>query len=95
MTRLTKYEKETIILTSEGADFYSVYPFNLALKRRLGDFSKKHPEYCRLEAEENTIGSQSYDIGKNKLAIRLTAPYSDKRRRVDRGKVKSTWLKLK
>lgn len=39
MTRLTKYEKETIILTSEGDDTYSVYTFNPALKRRLTDFA--------------------------------------------------------
>lgn len=41
MTRLTKYEKETIILTSEGDDTYSVYTFNPALKRRLADFFKE------------------------------------------------------
>ena len=39
--KLTKYEKETIILTSEGDDTYSVYTFNSALKRRLADFAKK------------------------------------------------------
>ncbi len=29
--KLTKYEKETIILTSEGDDTYSVYTFNAGL----------------------------------------------------------------
>ena len=45
--RLSKYEKETIILTSEGDDTYSVYTFNAGLKRRLADFAKKYPAVCR------------------------------------------------
>ena len=78
--KLTKYEKETIILTSEGDDTYSVYTFNAALKRRLADFAKKYPELCRLESEDKKIGCQSYVINKARLSIRLTAPYSDARR---------------
>lgn len=79
--RLTKYEKETIILTSEGDDTYSVYTFNAALKRRLADFAKKYPEHCRLESEDKRIGSQSFVIDKGRLSIRLTAPYSEERLR--------------
>ena len=81
MTKLTKYEKETIILTSEGDDTYSVYTFNPALKRRLAAFSKKHPKHCRLESEDKTLGSATYVIDKGRLSIRLTAPYSDARRK--------------
>ena len=80
--RLTKYEKETIILTSEGDDTYSVYTFNSALKRRLADFAKKYPAVCRLESEDKKIGYQSYVIDKGRLSIRLTAPYSEIRRKV-------------
>lgn len=32
MSGLTRYEKETIILTNEADDFYEVYTFNSALK---------------------------------------------------------------
>ena len=81
MSRLTKYEKETIILTSEGDDTYSVYTFNPALKRRLADFARKYPEHCRLESEDRKYGSQSYVIDKGRLSIRLTAPYSEERRK--------------
>ena len=80
MTRLTKYEKETIILTSEGDDTYSVYTFNPALKRRLIDFAKKYPDHCRMESEDKNLGSQCYVIDKGRLSIRLTAPYSEERR---------------
>ena len=81
MTRLTKYEKETIILTSEDDDTYNVYTFNPTLKRRLADFAKKYPAVCRLESEGKKLGFQSYAIEKARLSIRLTAPYSIERRK--------------
>lgn len=56
MTRLTKYEKETIILTSEGDDTYNVYTFNSALKRRLAIFANKYPELCHLKNEDKKLG---------------------------------------
>lgn len=40
MTKLTKYEKETIILFNEGECEASIYTFNADLKRRLAGFSK-------------------------------------------------------
>lgn len=79
--KLTKYEKETIILTSEGDDTYSVYTFNAALKRRLGDFAKKYPDLCRLKSEDRKVGYQSYVVDKARLSIRITAPYSEERRK--------------
>lgn len=79
--RLSKYEKETIILTSEGDDTYNVYTFNAGLKRRLADFAKKYPAVCRLENEDKKIGCQSYVVDKARLSIRLTAPYSEERRK--------------
>ncbi|MDO4649369.1 MAG: molecular chaperone [Eubacteriales bacterium] len=89
MTRLTKYEKEIIILTSEGDDTYSVYTFNSALKRRLADYSKKYPEHCRPESEDKKLGCQSYVIDKGRLSIRLTAPYSEARRKAARENAKN------
>lgn len=82
--KLTKYEKETIILTSEGDDTYSVYTFNATLKRRLAAFAKKHPDLCHLESEDKKLGCQSYVVDKARLSIRLTAPYSEERRKAAR-----------
>lgn len=79
--RLSKYEKETIILTSEGDDTYNVYTFNSALKRRLADFARKYPAICHLESENKDLGSVSYVIEKARLSIRLTAPCSAERRK--------------
>jgi hypothetical protein len=86
--KLTKYEKETIILTSEGDDTYNVYTFNAGLKRRLADFAKKYPAVCRLESEDKKIGCQSYVVDKARLSIRLTAPYSEERREAARNRAK-------
>ena len=82
--KLTKYEKETIILTSEGDDTYNVYTFNAGLKRRLADFAKKYPAVCRLESEDKKTGCQSYVVDKARLSIRLTAPYSEERKKAAR-----------
>ena len=38
--RLSKYEKETIVLTSEGDDTVQIYTFNASLKRRLAEYEK-------------------------------------------------------
>ena len=86
--KLAKYEKETIILTSEGDDTYNVYTFNSALKRRLADFAKKYPDLCRLESEDKKVGYQSYIIDKARLSIRITAPYSEERKNAARERAK-------
>ena len=77
--RLTKYEKETIIRTSEGDDTYDIYTFNSSLKRRLADFSKKYPQCCTL-TETTKEGSVAYTMEKSRLSIRFLPPPSDEAR---------------
>lgn len=43
MTRLTKEEKETIILFNEREDRAKIYTYNAGLRKRLETFSKKYP----------------------------------------------------
>ena len=80
MTHLTKYEKETILLTSEGDDIYSIYTFNPSLKRKLAAYAKQYPDQCRQIASTKE-GSETYEISKARMSIRLTAPYSEERRK--------------
>ena len=40
----SKYEKETLILTSEEDQYYSVYIFNQRLQKRLKNFTEKYPK---------------------------------------------------
>ena len=80
MAKLTKYEKETIILFNEGEDEASIYTYNAGLRKRLAAFSKKHPDLCRL-VKEHSQGGVSYTLDKSRLSIRLQPPMSEERRR--------------
>ena len=80
MAKLTKYEKETIILFSEGEDTAHIQPYNAGLRNRLAAFAKKYPDLCRQE-KTYTQGGVSYVLDKSRLSIRLQPPYSKERRR--------------
>ena len=79
ISKLTPYEKETIILTSEGDDEFSFETFNTTYKRRLAEFCEKYPAYCRLKYVQPE-GAVRYYIKKECLSIHLNAPYTDERR---------------
>lgn len=79
--RLSKYEKETIILTSEGEDTIQIYTFNASLKRRLAEYAKKYPEVARLD-RWTTEGSMTYVLDKSRVSIRLLPPLSEESRKV-------------
>ncbi len=49
--RLNKYEREIILLTSEGDETWDIYTFNTDLKNRLRKFSARYPELCELKDE--------------------------------------------
>lgn len=53
--RLTKFEKETIILFNESEDKASIYTYNSGLKKRLKKFSRQYPQLCHLK-EKNKYG---------------------------------------
>ena len=92
MTRLTKVEKETIILFNEGESTASIYTYNAGLKKRLAAFSKRNPDLCRLE-KSFIQGGVIYELDKSRLSIRLQAPYSEERRRKASENAKQTGFK--
>ena len=79
MAKLTKYEKETIVLFNEGEDTASLYTYHAGLRKRLANFSKKYPDLCRLE-KSCEQGGVSYVLEKSRLSIRLQPPMSEERR---------------
>lgn len=79
--RPEKYERETIISTSEADDVWNVYTFNRKLKNRLRKFAEENPESCVLKEENQKLGFVTYEVRKARLSIRLTAPYSEERRK--------------
>jgi len=76
--KLTKYEKETIILFNEAEDQVNVFTYNVSLKRRLANFSMKYPGLCRRKAV-NKEGGVTYLIDKGRLSIHLVPPYDVER----------------
>ena len=76
--KITKIEKETIILFNEAEEKAIIYTYNTGLKKRLAAFSKKYPHLCHLEREEQ--GGVTYSIDKTRVSIRLVPPYSHERR---------------
>ena len=77
--RLTKYEKETIILFNEAEPTANIYTCNKALQNRLAKFSRQNPKCARL-ITACPCGAVSYEVDKNRLSVRFTSPYSEERR---------------
>lgn len=61
MIKLSKYEKETILLTSEGDNTWDMFTYNKALQKKLQSFSTECPEKCRL-ASRNSEGAVTFVI---------------------------------
>ena len=53
---------------------------NTDLKKRLAAFAAKHPQCCR-QTDDDEEGGLTFEIEKGRLSFRLTAPYSEERRR--------------
>lgn len=77
--RLTKYEKETIILFNEAEPTANIYTYNKALQSRLAKFSRQNPKCARL-VTAYPCGAVTYEVDKKRLSIRFTSPYSEERR---------------
>lgn len=80
MTKLTKYEKETIVLSNEGKDMAHIQTYNAGLRNRLAAFSKEYPDLCRLNKTYEQ-GGVSYVLDKSRLSIHLQPPYSENARK--------------
>lgn len=80
-TGLTKKQKTTVIYFDENSRMIEVQTHNTDLKKRLMTFAAKYPQCCR-QTDDDEQGGLTFDIEKGRLSFRLTAPYSEERRRV-------------
>lgn len=80
-TGLTKKQKTTVIYFDEYGGMIEVQTHNTDLKKRLTAFAAKHPQCCR-QTDDDEQGGLTFEIEKGRLSFRLTAPYSEERRRV-------------
>ena len=80
-TGLTKSQKVTEICFDEKEPLIHIRTHNTDLKNRLAAYAAQHPAECRqLDADPDT-GGMEFSIRKGRLSFRLTAPYSEKRKR--------------
>ena len=80
-TGLTKKQKTTIIYFDEHSRMIEMQTHNTDLKKRLTAFASKYPQCCR-QTDDDEQGGLTFEIEKGRLSFRLTAPYSEERRRV-------------
>ena len=54
---------------------------NTDLKKRLAAYSGQYPDQCRQTDADPETGCMEFDIAKGRFSFRLTAPYSEERRK--------------
>ena len=57
-----------------------VQTHNTDLKKRLTAFAAKYPQCCR-QTDDDEQGGLTFEVEKVRLSFRLTAPYSEERRK--------------
>lgn len=76
---LKKQQKFTQAYFNEADPVMEITTHNTDLKRRLCQFAKQYPDLCRItEIDE---GCMCFEIDKRRCTFRLTAPYSEERKR--------------
>ena len=79
-TGLTKKQKITVIYFDEYSRIIEVQTHNTDLKKRLTALAAKYPQCCRQTDDDEQAGL-TFEIEKGRLSFRLTAPYSEERRK--------------
>ena len=88
-TGLTKKQKITEVYYNAKDPLAEVYTHDTKLKKRLRDYAEKYPELCQL-TDDNGQGGLRFEIDKSRISIRLTAPYSEERRKSASERAKAT-----
>ena len=91
MKKLTKYEQETILLTNQDTDEYSVFTCNKPFKRRLMKFAENYPEAARHENTDQ-YGGVMYAIKKSCISISLKPPKTQEQIEAARERAKKIGL---
>ena len=86
-TGLTKKQKTTAIYFDEHSRLIEVQTHNTNLKKRLKAFVAKYPQCCQ-QIDDDEQGGLTFEIEKGRFSFRLTAPYSEGRK-----KAASEWAK--
>ena len=79
-TGLTKKQKVTEVYYNAKDPLAEVYTHDTKLKKRLLEYAAKFPELCQ-QTDDDEQGGLRFEIDKSRISIRLTAPYTDDRRK--------------
>ena len=78
-TGLSKKQKVTEVYFNENDSYAEIYTHNTNLKKRLRKYAVQFPELCK-QTDDDEQGGLRFEIDKQRISIRLTAPYSLERR---------------
>lgn len=77
---ITKKQKVTEVYYNAKVPTAEVYTHDTKLKKRLLEYAAKFPELCQ-QTDDDEQGGLRFEIDKSRISIRLTAPYTDDRRK--------------
>ena len=86
-TGLTKKQKVTEVFYNAKDPITEVYTHDTKLKKRLLAYAAQFPELCQ-QTDDDEQGGLRFEIDKSRISIRLTAPYSEERRKQYRDQAK-------
>ncbi len=93
-TGLTKKQKVTELFYNAKDPIAEIYTHDTKLKRRLTEYAEKYPQLCQLTEDDEQSGLR-FEIAKERISIRLTAPYSEERKSNARNWAKENGLRGK
>ena len=79
-TGLTKKQKVTEVFYNAKDPTAEDYTHDTNLKKRMRKYAEKYPVLCQL-TDDDEQGGLRFEIDKSRISIRLTAPYTDARRK--------------
>ena len=79
-TGLTKKQKVTEVYYNAKDPTAEVYTHDTKLKKWLLAYAAQFPELCQ-QTDDDEQGGLRFEIDKSRISIRLTAPYSEVRRK--------------
>ena len=79
-TGLTKKQKVTEVYYNAKDPTAEVYTHDTKLKKLLLAYAAKFPELCQ-QTDDDEQGGLRFEIDKSRISIRLTAPYSEERKK--------------
>ena len=93
-TGLSKKQKTTNVYFNEADSIVEVCTYNTALKNRLTEYAVKYPSECRL-IDDDGNGCLTFEVNKGRSGFKLTAPYSEERRKAARELAKKNTKRLR